>query len=176
MGNKNNTSRLLSKVLRHKPEAIGLELDKNGWADVSFLLDKIEGLTMEILEEIVETNNKKRFAFSEDKSKIRANQGHSVENIDLQLEAVIPPFDLYHGTATKTVPLIMEDGISKMKRHAVHLSEDVETADNVGSRKGEHSILTIEAKRMHNDGYVFYRSENGVYLTEFVPLKYIKNV
>lgn len=163
-------------VLRHKPETIDLELDKNGWGDVGFIIENIDGLTMDILEDIVETNNKKRFSFNEDKSKIRANQGHSIKDIELDLEKVVPPFELFHGTAKKTVPLIKKDGIQKMKRHAVHLSEDEETAGNVGSRKGEHVILTIEAKRMYNDGHKFFISENGVYLTEHVPSKYIKNV
>lgn len=172
--NKNNISRLLSKVLRHKPESIGLTLDKNGWADVDFILEKIEGLDMELLEDIVETNNKKRFSFNDDKTKIRANQGHSVEGVELDLKKITPPFELYHGTSVDTVPLILKDGLKKMNRHAVHLSVDTDTAANVGSRKGKHTILVVEARRMHVDGYEFFISENGVYLTDNVPPKYIK--
>lgn len=138
------TSKFLSLVLRHKPEEIGLSLDKNGWADVKDLLYRInvlnkihgtEEFTFEELEEVVRDNNKKRFAFNEDKTKIRANQGHSID-IDLNLKAVIPPDILYHGTATRFLSSIYKNGLEKQNRQHVHLSPDPETATKVGQRHG----------------------------------------
>jgi len=178
MMNKNmsKVSRLLSNVLRHKPDNIGIKLDKNGWTSVEVLLAKLreysKGVTMEELEEIVETNNKKRFAFNDDKSKIRASQGHSVP-VDLELPNTVPPMKLYHGTIDKSVELILKNGMSKMKRHAIHLSVDVETAINVGSRRGDAIILEISSGFMFSDGYKFQVSDNGVWLTDEVPSKYI---
>lgn len=128
---------------------------------------------MEELEEIVTTNDKKRFSFNEGKTMIRANQGHSVE-INLALQAIIPPDVLYHGTAEKNLGSILEKGIQKMSRQYVHLSNDKETAFKVGSRHGKPLILTINTAQMHQDGLLFYQSDNGVWLTDAVAKQYIQ--
>ncbi len=169
-------SKALSYWLRHKPGDIGIELSKDGWADVDILIEKAKGeieFNLEELKYVVENNDKKRFAFSDDFSKIRANQGHSIE-VDLKLEEVIPPQILYHGAPVGVVDIIMEEGLKKMKRHHVHLSPDKETAAIVGSRRGSFEILEVEAMRLRADGYKIYKSENGVYLVDEVPPKYIR--
>lgn len=166
----------LSLVLRHKPEEIGLILDENGWVSVTELLNQMNGygkkISMQELEEIVETNNKQRYIFNTDKTMIRANQGHSIQ-VDLELSSTVPPPVLYHGTAERNVASILKEGIQKMKRHHVHLSQDKDTAINVGSRHGKAVVLNIRAEEMHQDGILFYQSENGVWLTDFVDKKYI---
>ncbi|MFZ4931680.1 RNA 2'-phosphotransferase [Chryseobacterium sp. Mn2064] len=173
---KKKISKFLSLILRHQPEIIGLNLDENGWADVTELLEKSsqkrKGFSIEELEEIVETNNKKRFAFNEDKTMIRASQGHSID-IDLALETKQPPEFLYHGTAEANIPSILEKGIEKRGRQHVHLSADKETATKVGMRHGKPVILTIRTGEMHQKGIPFYRSANGVWLTDFVDSEYI---
>lgn len=169
-------SKFLSLILRHQPETIQLKLDENGWADVGELITKsAKGrmyFTFEDLEEVVETNNKKRFAFNDDKTKIRASQGHSID-IDLALKIIQPPDFLYHGTAEANISSILEKGIEKRTRQHVHLSADKETATKVGMRHGKPFILTIRTKEMHKDGIPFYLSANGVWLTDFVDAKYI---
>lgn len=169
-------SKFLSLILRHQPETIGLKLDENGWADVEELRERAAKkkvyFSLEELDEVVETNNKKRFAFNEDKTKIRASQGHSI-NIDLALEALQPPDFLYHGTAEANISSILEKGIEKRSRQHVHLSADRETATKVGMRHGKPIILTIRTGKMYEDGIAFYLSANGVWLTEFVDPKYI---
>ena len=171
-------SKFLSFVLRHKPETINLVLDENGWANVEELITKStndsQGFTFEELDEIVLTNDKKRFIFNEDKTKIRANQGHSIE-IDLALKPQQPPEFLYHGTAQNNVESILENGIEKRNRQHVHLSQDKETATKVGMRHGKPLILTIKTGKMFEDGILFYLSENNVWLTDFVDSKYISN-
>jgi len=171
------TSKFLSLVLRHQPELIGLKLDENGWVNVDELIKKTNNhgirLDLETLDLIVNTNNKKRFAFNETLDKIRASQGHSVE-IDLGYTAKVPPEILYHGTATKNVDSILKSGIEKRDRHHVHLSSDVETAIKVGQRHGKIFIFEVHAGQMHDDNFKFYISENGVWLTENVPAKYLK--
>ncbi len=174
---KKKTSKFLSYVLRHHPELINLNLDENGWADVDELItkskrDSYEGFTFEELDEIVQTNEKKRFAFNEDKTRIRASQGHSVE-INLALIPQQPPEFLYHGTAQSNIESILEKGIEKRSRQHVHLSQDKETATSVGMRHGKPIILTIKTKLMFDDGIEFYLSENEVWLTDFVEAKYI---
>ncbi len=166
-------SRTMSLVLRHKPENIGIKLDKEGWTDVKILLKKLD-ITMANLEWIVDTNNKKRFAFNKDKSKIRASQGHSVD-IDLALKRCTEvPEQLYHGTSHETAKIIMSDGIKKMKRSHVHLSKDYDTAYTVGKRKGNSvKVLNIDSKKMLDDGHEIYLSDNGVYLTDYVHPKYL---
>ncbi|MEL1245495.1 RNA 2'-phosphotransferase [Flavobacterium sp. DGU11] len=170
-------SKFLSYVLRHNPDALGISLDANGWTDVAKLLEKINNSGTQIdavlLEHVVETNNKKRFAFNDTKDKIRASQGHSIE-IELGYEPQVPPDILYHGTATQNVDAIMRDGIHKSSRHHVHLSLEKGTASNVGGRHGKPVILEVMALQMHNDGYEFFLSENGVWLTDHVPAGYIK--
>ncbi len=175
--NLKTTSKFLSLVLRHKPEEIGLLLDGNGWVNVDELIEKIndKGKTLDkhLLETIVDTNDKKRFAFNEDKTKIRASQGHSVE-IDLNLQPIQPPAVLYHGTATRFVESIMKNGLQKQQRQHVHLSEKLETATAVGARHGKPTILIVDANQMQEDGFIFYKSENNVWLTDNVAVKYIK--
>ncbi|MCH5585768.1 RNA 2'-phosphotransferase [Shimazuella sp. AN120528] len=171
-----NTSKFLSLILRHQPELIGIKLDQNGWVSVSELLTacKTKGklITMEELEFIVETNNKKRFSFDDKKLRIRANQGHSIK-VDLGYKPKSPPDLLYHGTAKHYLEQIFKTGLHKKSRHHVHLSLSPETAKDVGKRHGVPVILTIYAYQMAQDGYLFYVSENGVWLTEHVPPKYI---
>lgn len=168
--------RFLSLVLRHKPETIGIVLDKNGWADVKELIEKINlskrYIDMEILERIVRENNKKRYAFNEDKTKIRASQGHSIK-VELNLKEMTPPKILYHGTATKFLESIKEKGILKKNRQYVHLSMDIETARNVGKRHGEVIILPIDIEGLKNIGHKFYLSENKVWLCDDIPSRYI---
>lgn len=180
---KNNISRLLSLVLRHKPETIGVTLDNNGWADVSILIEKLQkkedGFSFEDLLEIVETNDKKRFAFNEDESKIRANQGHSISSIDLELKPIVPPFKLYHGTDEQFVESILKIGLKKMNRQHVHMYDEskLEIATKSGGRRKKCKktiIIEIESKQMYNDGFKFYKSDNDVYLTDLVPVKYIR--
>lgn len=171
-------SKFLSLILRHQPEKINLTLDQNGWADIEELIEKSTKhkvyFTMEILKEVVETNNKKRFTFNEDLTKIRANQGHSI-NIDINLDPIEPPAELYHGTSIKNIDSIRATGIDKRSRQHVHLSHEISTAKNVGSRHGKPIILTIDSKQMHSDGCLFYLSKNGVWLTDYIDPKYIKS-
>ncbi|WP_265426678.1 RNA 2'-phosphotransferase [Chryseobacterium sp. YIM B08800] len=173
---KKKTSKFLSYVLRHHPELINLNLDENGWANVDELITKStndsQGFTFEELDEIVETNDKKRFIFNEDKTRIRANQGHSID-INLALIPQQPPEFLYHGTAQSNIDSILEKGIEKRNRQHVHLSQDRETATKVGMRHGKPIILTINTEKMFDDGIEFYLSENNVWLTDFVDIKYI---
>lgn len=173
---KKKTSKFLSYVLRHHPELIDLNLDENGWANVDELIVKStndsQGFTFEELDEIVETNDKKRFIFNEDKTRIRANQGHSID-INLALIPQQPPEFLYHGTAQGNINSILEKGIEKRSRQHVHLSQDKETASKVGMRHGKPVILTINTQKMFEDGLEFYLSENNVWLTDFVDIKYI---
>ena len=164
-------SKFLSLVLRHKPEDIGLKLDENGWTDIVDLCKKAN-IKWQDLKEVVEKNNKKRFEISNNGQKIRACQGHSID-IDLDLEPVTPPAFLYHGTATQFISPIMKSGLKPMKRDHVHLSATKETAINVGGRHGKPVVLIVTALTMHDDGYKFYLSTNGVWLTKEVPVKYI---
>ena len=165
-----NLSKQLSYVLRHRPDSIGISLDSSGWVEVSILLEKL-GIKMDTLEQVVNNNDKKRFAFNEDKTKIRASQGHSV-NIDLGLKSLKPPITLYHGTATKNLDSILKKGLIKGNRQYVHLSNNTKTAAEVGKRYGTPYIIPIKAALMHIDGYKFYQSENGVWLTDHVPTFY----
>ena len=169
-------SKFLSLVLRHRPEKIGIKLDRQGWVSVSRLLGACDAngmpLTLEELRRVVSSNDKKRFSFSADGLYIRANQGHSVE-VELGYEPVAPPPVLYHGTAERSLPSIKQQGLIKGRRHHVHLSQDMDTARAVGGRYGKPVVLKIESARMHEDGYLFYQAANGVWLTEHVPVEYI---
>lgn len=171
---KKKISKFLSYVLRHHPELIDLNLNENGWADVKELITKStndsQGFTFEELDEIVQTNSKKRFAFNEDQTKIRASQGHSI-GINLALIPQRPPEFLFHGTAQNNAASILEIGIEKRSRQHVHLSSDRETAANVGMRHGKPVILTVSTGKMFEDGIQFYLSENKVWLTDFVDSK-----
>ncbi len=173
---KKRIGKFLSLVLRHDPGRIGIELDENGWANVKELIEKCKKhryhFSMEDLIEIVETNDKQRYSFNEKCSKIRANQGHSID-IDLALTPVEPPEYLYHGTATRFLSSIMEEGIIRGRRQHVHLSKDRETAIKVGSRHGKPTILTIMSGKMYRDVVLFYQSDNEVWLTDYVDVRYI---
>ena len=172
-----HTSKFISLVLRHQPEEINLHLDENGWASVTELLEKMnrKGIKIDInlLNTIVETNDKKRFAFNDDKTKIRASLGHSID-VNLDLVPLMPPAVLYHGTTGKYLDSIFKTGLQKQSRQHLHLSETVDTAKAVGSRHGKPVILTINAAQMHLDGFQFFLSANNVWLTETVPVKYIE--
>ena len=172
-------SKFLSLVLRHKPEKIGITLDENGWTDVSPLIQKSRQakvfLTPELLRHVVANNNKSRFAFDETGTKIRASQGHSIE-VDLAYAPQIPPEILYHGTAEKSVASILATGLEKRRRHHVHLSADIETAVQVGQRHGKPVVLKILSGKMQESGFEFFRSENGVWLVEEVPVGFIRLV
>jgi len=173
---RTNASKLLSLVLRHKPEAIGLRLDAEGWADVEELLRCLTTynapLASEELQELVQTNSKQRFAFNEDYSRIRANQGHSIA-VDLQLAVQEPPEYLYHGTVSEFILAIKNEGLRKMDRQHVHLSTDITTAERVAMRRGKPVILTIQSREMYRNNLSFYLSDNGVWLTDAVPVNYI---
>jgi putative RNA 2'-phosphotransferase len=168
-----SVSKQLSYILRHHPDSVGLVLDENGWVNVESLL-KAVNIDRTVLETVVADNDKKRFAFNDDKTMIRASQGHSVK-IDLGYEPSVPPAILYHGTASANLKSIQNQGLIKGSRHHVHLSVDTETARNVGMRHGFPAILTVLAGKMVEDGYKFYISENGVWLTEQVPPRYLKS-
>ncbi|HEX8676784.1 MAG TPA: RNA 2'-phosphotransferase [Segetibacter sp.] len=171
-----SVSKFISLVLRHKPETIGLTLDANGWAATTELIDKMNSngkvITFEVLDLVVAENSKKRFSFNDDKTKIRASQGHSLE-VDLQLQPVKPPVELYHGTSVQSVSSILKTGLEKRQRQYVHLSPDKETAMSVGRRHGKPAVLLVDAAKMEEDGFAFYLSENKVWLTESVPAKYL---
>lgn len=170
-------SKFLSLVLRHQPETIGLSLDEGGWAEVEELIQKSRSQQLELdfgkLSYIVESNDKQRFSFSPDLQKIRARQGHSIP-VNLGLVAQEPPCLLFHGTATRNVDAIQQKGLIKGARHHVHLSTERETALKVGRRYGKPVILQINAGEMYKEGFVFYCSENGVWLTDHVPTQYIE--
>lgn len=181
MSRKNliNDSKFLALVLRHQPEKIGLTLDEHGWADIDTLLSCLQShhknISREELNEIVSTDNKKRYTISEDGKKIRAAQGHSIQ-VDLQLTPKEPPASLFHGTAERFLNSIMRDGLLPRSRNYVHLSADVDTAILVGKRHGKPAILELDVQAMKNDGKVFYQAENGVWLTEKVEPKYLKRL
>ena len=177
--------KFLSYILRHHPENIGIKLDKNGYANVEELIEKLNMqekyknmFSREVLDRIVAENNKKRYSYNEDKTKIRAVQGHSF-HVDVA-KVAIPPVILYHGTSTMAYEDIKKKGIQKMHRDYVHLSADLETAQNVGMRHAKRNrnlvILIIDCKAMLADGYKFYVAENGVWLTECVPVKYFRKM
>ncbi len=168
-------SKYISMVLRHKPEVIGVELNENGWLAVDKLIEGVSKrhvLNQELLEEIVAKDSKKRFAFNDDKTLIRANQGHSID-VDVELTIIEPPEILYHGTGEKYKVSIDKEGLKPRTRLHVHLSEDRETAIVVGTRHGNPIVYRVESKKMYKGGYVFYRSENGVWLTKEVPVRYL---
>lgn len=169
-------SKFISLVLRHKPEEANLVLDKYGYAQVdelvAYLNKKYSGFTVTDLDTIVETDDKQRYSYNNDHTKIRANQGHSFP-VDLGLEAQQPPLLLFHGTSTKYLDSIMKRGIISKSRQYVHLSKDVDTAHTVGLRHGAGTvILVVSANQMWGDGYKFFLSDNGVWLVDEVPTKY----
>ena len=170
-------SKFLSFVLRHRPGAIGLELDEHGWVEVDTLLARCRTRGRTIvrseLDEVVARCAKQRFAVSDDGARIRASQGHSVP-VDLDYQPAEPPETLFHGTVAASLDAIHAGGLQRMKRHHVHLSADAETAVNVGARRGSAIVLRVRAGAMSSDGYVFFVSANGVWLTEHVPVEYLE--
>lgn len=170
-----STSKFLSLILRHKPQIVGLQLDEHGWAEVDELIRRVNGLDRATLEKIVAQDEKQRYSFSQDRKLIRANQGHSIP-VDLELESLKPPEILYHGTAERFSDSILAQGLKKMSRLYVHLSSDIETAEKVGRRRGKSKIFVVESGKMFVDGFKFFLSVNGVWLTEFVPVKYLKEM
>lgn len=172
-------SKFMSLILRHKPEEIGAVLDEYGYINT---LDLLKGLnnrgnkvSLDDILRIVEEDEKKRYSFNEDKTKIKANQGHSIE-VNLELKSIKPPKALYHGTATRFSESICREGIKKQGRQYVHLSADIDTASKVGKRHGELVIFKINSEVMHKDGHKFFLSENKVWLTDYVPIKYFSKV
>lgn len=169
-------SKYLSKHLRHTPAQLGLTLAPGGWVSVDELLLACAAhqfpVTRAELEEVVANNDKQRFSFDDTKTRIRANQGHSVD-VDLQLEPQTPPDVLYHGTGEQSVAAILETGLVKRSRHHVHLSRDVETARKVGMRHGRPVVLVVDAIAMQQAGFSFYCSANGVWLVDEVPARYL---
>ncbi|KWA84135.1 hypothetical protein WL29_22490 [Burkholderia ubonensis] len=177
-----DASRFLSFVLRHRPEEIGLTLDKEGWANIEDLIAKAQQarkrLTRELIEAVVMTDNKGRYGLSADGSRIRAVQGHSSNQVALSITKTVPPVALYHGTASRYLPAILKEGLVPQSRHYVHLSADVETAAAVGLRhakkQAEVVILTIDCKAMLAEGGEFFLAENGVWLAKAVPARFLK--
>lgn len=174
---KTKISKFLSLILRHAPETVGLSLDENGWVKVQNLrkacAEHGKSFTVAELEEVVATNDKKRFSFDETRTKIRANQGHSLD-VEIEFEKRTPPEILYHGTAEINVGAIFSSGLQKMKRHHVHLSVDTETARTVGARYGKPVIFEVYTKGMLAENHEFFVSANGVWLTDEVPPKFLK--
>ena len=178
MSNK-NVSIYLSLILRHKPEQAGIRLDEHGWANVDELIRGVSRkypIDKDILEEIVRTDSKQRYSFNEEHTLIRANQGHSVP-VDVELEVMknVPKY-LYHGTGVKYMESINNIGLISKSRLYVHLSSDVDTAIDVGARHGEPVVYRVEAGEMHRRGFIFYKSKNGVWLTEQVPVMFVERV
>ncbi len=171
------TSKLLSYVLRHRPDSIGLALDAHGWTGVDALLERLaaagHAVDRALLERVVADNDKQRFAFNDDRTRIRASQGHSIQ-VDLALVQAEPPRVLYHGTASRFLKSILAEGLRASGRHHVHLSADIDTARRVGARHGFPAILRVDTERMRADGLAFYRSDNGVWLTEAVLPRYLE--
>lgn len=175
--NKEKVSKFLSYVLRHRPDSIDLPLDEEGWADISVLIEQAGRNGMElshaIISKVVATNDKQRFALSEDGRRVRANQGHSI-TVDLALQERQPPEILFHGTATRFLESIKREGLMPRSRHAVHLSDNLDTAIAVGKRHGSPVVFEILSGEMFAVGIKFQRAENGVWLTEHVPAQYLR--
>lgn len=171
------TSKFLSLILRHHPGKIGISLDENGWANIDELIEaanrKGKSLSREVIGQVVSENDKRRFSISSDGERVRANQGHSLRDVDLKLTSQTPPELLFHGTVERFVDSIRQHGLQKRSRNHVHLSPDQETATKVGMRRGKPVILTIHARKMHAQGIEFFLSDNGVWLTGHVAPEFI---
>lgn len=172
-----STSKYLSLILRHRPELIGISLDSEGWVDIDSLIaaanEHGKNLTLALIHQVVAENDKRRFALSDDGLRIRASQGHSIRSVDLNLTPVEPPSQLFHGTVGQFLDGIRKQGLLKRSRNHVHLSADVEMARSVGKRRGEPIVLIIDSQSMQADQHKFYLSENHVWLTDHVPVRYI---
>ncbi len=171
-----HVGKYLSLILRHKPEKVGVALEPGGWANIDDLLEGLaqdgQPLTLDELIEVVQHDDKQRFSFDDAKVRIRANQGHSIP-IDLQLEPRQPPAVLLHGTADRFLDAILREGLKKMARHHVHLTESVESAQKVGRRRGKPVVLRVDAASLHRDGRLFYLTANAVWLVDEVPPAYV---
>ncbi|MBR4456848.1 MAG: RNA 2'-phosphotransferase [Solobacterium sp.] len=170
-----SVSKFISLILRHHPEVIGITVDEHGWADTEELIRGVNSrvpMDRNLLEEIVSTDAKQRYSFNANHTKIRANQGHSIA-VDVELSEQKPPELLYHGTGEKSVRSIEVQGLRPMGRLYVHLSSDPQTAARVGARHGRPAVFLVKAGQMHRNGSVFYRSVNGVWLTDHVPKEYL---
>ena len=178
-GQNTEVSKLLSYILRHMPQSIGLKLDNEGWANIGELINCANQsgkmVSHELIQQVVESSDKKRFSISTDGLSIRAAQGHSTESVSITYAEKIPPALLYHGTATRFLESIEQQGLLAGQRQHVHLSEDMQTAIAVGQRYGKPVVLTIDVLQMHQQGFKFYQSDNGVWLTEKVPTEFILN-
>ncbi|NCF93701.1 MAG: RNA--NAD 2'-phosphotransferase [Verrucomicrobiaceae bacterium] len=176
---KTKISRFLSLVLKHRPETIELTLDSEGWVDVGTLLKQLKAhgkpVSLDRLYEVVEANDKKRFEFDVKGTRIRACRGNSLE-IDLRLEQMAPPSVLWHGTASRFIPNIRKEGLTPQSRQHVHLSADPAIAAKAGARHGNPVVIEVYARGMADaeEGYLFYRSANGVWLTAEVPMNYME--
>ncbi|MCO6044083.1 RNA 2'-phosphotransferase [Aeoliella sp. ICT_H6.2] len=172
---KQNSKRL-SYVLRHRPDSVGVELEAGGWVAVDILLAALaregQAVSPEVLEAVVRDNDKQRFEFSADRQQIRARQGHSTQ-VDLGYQPVTPPDVLYHGTATRFLASIFDEGLVKGRRHHVHLSTNQETMLQVGARHGKPVVLSVAAKEMAAAGHTFFVTGNQVWLTDHVPVEYL---
>lgn len=172
------TSKFLSYILRHEPQAIGITLDSQGWVEIEELIQAAnqsgKNVDRELIQQVVESCEKKRFTISDDGLRIRAAQGHSTGSVNIDYPQRVPPEFLYHGTATRFLEAIQQTGLKSLQRHHVHLSENRETAINVGERYGKVKVLTIAAGLMHQQGFIFYCSENNVWLTDEVPVRFIR--
>lgn len=179
MSNKRLTaiSKLLSFILRHKPESHGITLNNEGWADLTLLLVSLSkskyAATLEEVKQVVKDDEKGRYQLELSNNRIRAVQGHSTTTVNRKMPQVVPPIQLYHGTGSQNKAAITTQGLIKGNRHYVHLSTNLTTATVVGTRHGNPIVFVVEAKHMHNDGYKFFQAENGVWLTESVPSKYL---
>ncbi|WP_251862806.1 RNA 2'-phosphotransferase [Achromobacter sp. Marseille-Q4962] len=177
---RTDASKFLSYVLRHEPQAIGIELDTEGWTDIDTLIARAAAagkpLTRALLDEVVSTSEKKRFTVSEDGRRIRAAQGHSSAAVAIAYEPRIPPDVLFHGTATRNLESILAQGLRPGERHHVHLSADTATARAVGMRYGKPVVLRVDARAMHAQGHAFYRADNGVWLVAHVPPAFLAPV
>ncbi|PVZ84742.1 RNA 2'-phosphotransferase [Serratia sp. S1B] len=170
-------SKFLSYVLRHKPESIGLSLDSEGWADINTLIacanKNNKKLDRQLIQAVVDSSDKKRFAISVDGLNIRAVQGHSTQQVDISYKEMVPPDFLYHGTATRFLEAIKEQGLVAGLRQYVHLSSDENTAIAVGQRHGKPTVLKINALSMFEQGIKFYQAPNGVWMTKMVPTQFV---
>lgn len=175
MEKSDKLSVFISLILRHKPDVVGIQLDEHGWANVDELIEGISKtgrkINMDILNEIVRTDNKQRYSFNSDKTLMRANQGHSIP-VNVELEEKQPPKYLYHGTAERFLNAIITEGLRPMSRLYVHLSKDEETAVKVGKRHGSPVVLKVRSEEMWKNGVKFYLSQNGAWLTKYVEPKY----
>ena len=173
-----STSKFLSLIHRHKPEAIDVSLDPEGWLDIDTLIDAANKhgrqLSLALVHRVISENDKRRFALSEDGLRIRANQGHSIPSVDLALNPVEPPPQLFHGTVAQFLAGIRELGLRKRSRNYVHLSSDTDTAQRVGMRRGKPVVLKIDSASMYSANFPFYLSDHGVWLTDSVPVKFIQ--